>query len=738
VTNFATFTVSKFSASAGKSAYITSGEAVLVDAGVIIQGFTDNISAAKVMIQNKKVGDQLIFENLGGLAGIYDATTGALTLSGSATAAVYQAALRSVKFSTTSEDLTERTVVFSLGSGLYYDANQHFYEYVSASGISWNTAKTAAENRSLYGRTGYLATLTSGEENAFVAEKVEGLGWIGAKDIHYVDTSSDDSLGDWRWVTGPEGTSDSGIGTKFFTGYVGYTPAAIGYVNWWNGEPNNGGIDNTEYVAHIFGPLDTMPEWATSPTIKAKPGEWNDFPENPGSVVVKGYVVEYGGMPMDMAIGVQTNKVVSVAAYESPSVVNSTRQQPALVIVLVNGQVQNAGIQTNTIEDGRRIVTVALNEEIIDEKIDEAIKNNTGGTGNTIQVPVSETVSQVAKVELTGNIVKKLEANAFDVSIKRDNVEYLIPAEEFTISQVAQNLGILEKDLDDIKVEVTIARLDSSVTTKYEEMAKANGAELVFPPVEFQITAKVTQSDGIISKVEISRFANYVERILEIPASVDPSKITTGIVFHADGTYSHVPTDVFMKDGKWYARVSSLTNSNYSVIWHPVTVESVENHWGKEAVNDMASRLVILEPENFQPNEAITRGDFSEYIIRALGLFKEGTSTLVVANEQGIMKGYPDGTLKSEQLITREEAMTMYQRAMIIARLAGNDDARYQKYADAKLVSCWAEPYAREVLSAHVFNGTSETTISPKSNLTYAESAQAIRNLLVESNLINQ
>jgi len=39
---------------------------------------------------------------------------------------------------------------------------------------------------------------------------------------------------------------------------------------------------------------------------------------------------------------------------------------------------------------------------------------------------------------------------------------------------------------------------------------------------------------------------------------------------------------------------------------------------------------------------------------------------------------------------------------------------------------------------AYVFNGTSATTISPKSNLTYAESAQAIKNLLVESKLIDQ
>ena len=42
------------------------------------------------------------------------------------------------------------------------------------------------------------------------------------------------------------------------------------------------------------------------------------------------------------------------------------------------------------------------------------------------------------------------------------------------------------------------------------------------------------------------------------------------------------------------------------------------------------------------------------------------------------------------------------------------------------------------VLSANVLNGTTPTTISPKSNLTYAEAAQAIKNLLVESKLVNR
>jgi hypothetical protein len=168
----------------------------------------------------------------------------------------------------------------------------------------------------------------------------------------------------------------------------------------------------------------------------------------------------------------------------------------------------------------------------------------------------------------------------------------------------------------------------------------------------------------------------------------------------------------------------------------------------------MASRLIIFNPENFNPDKAITRADFAAYIVRALGIYREDAfyentfkdinskvermNAILTANAYGIVSGYSDGTFRGENPITREEAMTMYQKAMEIARLEGTDESRYQSYTDYETVGNWATPYVREVLSAHVFNGTTATTISPKSNLTYAEAAQAIKNLLVESALINK
>jgi len=106
-----------------------------------------------------------------------------------------------------------------------------------------------------------------------------------------------------------------------------------------------------------------------------------------------------------------------------------------------------------------------------------------------------------------------------------------------------------------------------------------------------------------------------------------------------------------------------------------------------------------------------------------------------------------DKDIDKKKLYTEPKRWTKYEEAYVVPE--GQTLRRFAKASietalnglsvtDYTKVSNWAETYVKEVLSAHVFNGTSATTILPKSNLTYAEEAQAIKNLLVESKLINK
>jgi len=424
-------------------------------------------------------------------------------------------------------------------------------------------------------------------------------------------------------------------------------------------------------------------------------------------------------------------------------------------IIIINGQEEKAGEESVTEEEGKKVVEVKVDLEAVIKKIEEVVNKGTQeNEENVVEIPVVTQEASKITTKLTGDIVKKMEESEFKLSIKSSDINYVMPAKEVGIESVAEKLGILKDKLQEIEVEVKINNVAEEIAKIIEETAKGNDYEVVFPPVEFNVVAKAKPSSGEEKVVTISKFSEYVKRAMEIPEGIDLSKITTGILYNEDGTFSHIPTTVYMENGKWYANLNSLTNSSYSVIWNPITVSSVENHWSKEAVNDMASRLIIKNPQGFVPDENITRGEFAEYITKALGIYRtkvargdeftdiDLTNKLVdaieIATEYGIITGYPDGTFRSDAQISREEAMVMYLRAMDIAGLKEVDNNRIESYIDKNKIAAWAYDSVKKVLSAGVFNGKTNETIEPKATFTYAEAATVIRNLLTESRLINK
>jgi hypothetical protein len=145
-----------------------------------------------------------------------------------------------------------------------WSGNGHWYKpvLVGGSGISWDDARIASEEIG-----GYLATISSAEENLFVYDLVSddaywnrpaghlhGTGpWLGGTDFG--------TEGTWRWMT----------------------DETWSYSNWGTGEPNN--HFPGEHYLHY---------WAYN-SLKAP--TWNDQFNVPGTPVL-GYVVEFNSNPV--------------------------------------------------------------------------------------------------------------------------------------------------------------------------------------------------------------------------------------------------------------------------------------------------------------------------------------------------------------------------------------------------------------------------------------------------------
>lgn len=161
----------------------------------------------------------------------------------------------------TSNGLGEDTVLIDFGTtltGVILDPDTGRAYTIIENPLNWNDAAIAASELEYGGVSGFLANITSQEEDQFIASKLSDSVWIGANDIT--------TEGDWQWYGGPE------VGNSFWAGdYMGSSVDGA-YSNWNPSEPNDvsPGEDCAEYII----------------------GEgWNDLPCD---IIDKNYIVEFG------------------------------------------------------------------------------------------------------------------------------------------------------------------------------------------------------------------------------------------------------------------------------------------------------------------------------------------------------------------------------------------------------------------------------------------------------------
>ncbi len=191
------------------------------------------------------------------------------------------------------------TVTLSItpAGSLYNSANGHYYKVVNhGSNITWSDAKTAAEASTLNGLSGYLASITSYQENTFIDDKAGVNAWLGGTDA--------DTEGCWKWSGGPDdgkiftvgndADNTTSGGCTVDTGYTVYEkPFGAGEFGWNTNEPNDAGGEDRLHIK--------------------TDGTWNDYRNNQN---VQYYVIEYGGIEGETATttGLTTLTISSIEA----------------------------------------------------------------------------------------------------------------------------------------------------------------------------------------------------------------------------------------------------------------------------------------------------------------------------------------------------------------------------------------------------------------------------------------
>jgi len=95
--------------------YLPNGSPIAVTSTLLLNDSNGTVTGATITVQGFQSGDLLAFVNTPGITGNYNSSTGVLTLSGTDTVANYQAALRSITYS--SANAGSRTISFQVADG---------------------------------------------------------------------------------------------------------------------------------------------------------------------------------------------------------------------------------------------------------------------------------------------------------------------------------------------------------------------------------------------------------------------------------------------------------------------------------------------------------------------------------------------------------------------------------------------------------------------------------------------
>ncbi|GAA0133758.1 hypothetical protein YSY43_05980 [Paenibacillus sp. YSY-4.3] len=169
----------------------------------------------------------------------------------------------------------------------------------------------------------------------------------------------------------------------------------------------------------------------------------------------------------------------------------------------------------------------------------------------------------------------------------------------------------------------------------------------------------------------------------------------------------------------------------------------IQGHWAETQLNSWISQGLIkgYTDGTLKPNNVITRGEFMALVNRSFQIYKTSsisfkdlkTSDWVYTDvqkaiEAGYIMGYEDQTIRSSAPLSRQEA------AVIVAQLLNLPDEELASnvFKDASTIASWSKGAVGAAASKNIVSGYVDRTFKPKANITRAEAVvmlEKVRNL---------
>jgi hypothetical protein len=168
------------------------------------------------------------------------------------------------------------------------------------------------------------------------------------------------------------------------------------------------------------------------------------------------------------------------------------------------------------------------------------------------------------------------------------------------------------------------------------------------------------------------------------------------------------------------------------------TITDSTGHWAETAINELVKKGIVAGyPDgSFKPDNHISRAEFTSILVKAIGLNPGGKTGfadledhwardyIATATGQGIVSGYSSVRFGPEDNITREQMAVMIAKA---ARLPALSEKK--EFKDNNIISSWAREAVTQVSTNNLITGYPDQTFRPQNHTTRAEAVSVISRL---------
>ncbi len=163
--------------------------------------------------------------------------------------------------------------------------------------------------------------------------------------------------------------------------------------------------------------------------------------------------------------------------------------------------------------------------------------------------------------------------------------------------------------------------------------------------------------------------------------------------------------------------------------------------WAYQAVANLYEKNIVNAETSlrYEPQTAITRGDYAMFLVRALGLtaeagenfadvapYMEYADALAIGKALGIFEGVGDNRYNPDAPVTRAEIMALTARALRHVGKAADEAASLDAFSDKALIPEWATGDVAAMVGMGIVKGNVDGTVNPLGNTTRAEAAVII------------